>query len=49
MDLQTINWQDVEEKATEYLSQYLQINTTNPPGNEIKGAQFLKNIFIMRA
>lgn len=45
MDIQTINWKDVEEKATTYLSQYLQINTTNPPGNEIKGAQFLKDIF----
>jgi acetylornithine deacetylase/succinyl-diaminopimelate desuccinylase-like protein len=45
VDIQTINWQDVEEKATTYLSQYLQINTTNPPGNEIKGARFLKDIF----
>ena len=45
MDIQIINWHEVEEKATDYLSRYLQINTTNPPGNEIKGAQFLKDIF----
>ncbi len=27
------------------LSRYIQVDTTNPPGNEIKAAQFLKEIF----
>jgi acetylornithine deacetylase/succinyl-diaminopimelate desuccinylase-like protein len=45
MDIQTINWNEVEEKATNYLSRYIQVNTTNPPGNETKGALFLKDIF----
>ncbi len=27
------------------LSRYIQIDTTNPPGNEIKAAQFFKEIF----
>ena len=39
-----INWEDIKQQATGYLSQYLQIDTTNPPGNETKGAQFLKGI-----
>jgi len=39
-----INWEKVKQQATDYLRQYLQIDTTNPPGNEIEGAQFLKRI-----
>ncbi|HOC39466.1 MAG TPA: peptidase M20, partial [Thermodesulfobacteriota bacterium] len=39
-----IDWNAVEKEATEYLSQYLQIDTTNPPGNEIEGARFLKTL-----
>jgi acetylornithine deacetylase/succinyl-diaminopimelate desuccinylase-like protein len=39
-----INWEDVERKATDYLSRYLQIDTTNPPGNEIEGARYLQEI-----
>lgn len=31
-------------EAVELLSQYLQIDTTNPPGNENKGAEFLARI-----
>jgi acetylornithine deacetylase/succinyl-diaminopimelate desuccinylase-like protein len=30
--------------AVEWLRQYLQIDTTNPPGNELKAAQFFKRI-----
>lgn len=45
MDIGNINWNEVEEKATDYLSRYIQVNTTNPPGNETKGALFLKKIF----
>lgn len=39
-----IDWSEVLGQATEYLCQYLQIDTTNPPGNEIMGARFLKEI-----
>lgn len=38
----TIDWNSVEREATGYLSQYLQVDTTNPPGNEIQGARFLQ-------
>jgi acetylornithine deacetylase/succinyl-diaminopimelate desuccinylase-like protein len=34
----------VKHEAVELLSQYLQIDTTNPPGNENKGVEFLAGI-----
>ena len=34
----------MKHKAVELLSQYLQIDTTNPPGNEVKGVDFLTAI-----
>ena len=34
----------MKHEAVELLSQYLQIDTTNPPGNENKGAEFLERI-----
>jgi acetylornithine deacetylase/succinyl-diaminopimelate desuccinylase-like protein len=34
----------VEHEAVALLSQYLQIDTTNPPGNEDKGVEFLAGI-----
>ncbi len=40
----TINWHAVKQEASEYLSTYLQIDTTNPPGNEVEGARFLHEI-----
>ncbi|HZP18466.1 MAG TPA: M20/M25/M40 family metallo-hydrolase [Terriglobales bacterium] len=30
--------------AVKWMQEYLQVNTTNPPGNEIRGAQFFKKI-----
>ena len=39
------NWKVLEDEAVSLLSRYLQIDTTNPPGNEIKAAQFFKEIF----
>jgi acetylornithine deacetylase/succinyl-diaminopimelate desuccinylase-like protein len=35
------NWAEVEEQATEFLSRYIQIDTSNPPGNETAAARFL--------
>ena len=35
----------VAEEAMALLRRYIQIDTTNPPGNEIKAAQFFKEIF----
>jgi acetylornithine deacetylase/succinyl-diaminopimelate desuccinylase-like protein len=39
-----IDWNALALESQRVLSEYLRINTTNPPGNEIKGALFLKNI-----
>jgi acetylornithine deacetylase/succinyl-diaminopimelate desuccinylase-like protein len=40
----TIDWAKVEEEAVELFLQYLRIDTTNPPGNEIAAARFLGEI-----
>lgn len=39
------NWKALEEEAASLLSRYIQVDTTNPPGNEMKAAEFLKEIF----
>lgn len=35
----------IEDEAIALLRRYIQIDTTNPPGNEMKAAQFFKDIF----
>ena len=35
----------IERETVELLRRYVRIDTTNPPGNEIKAAQFFKEIF----
>jgi acetylornithine deacetylase/succinyl-diaminopimelate desuccinylase-like protein len=37
-----VDWTAMQAEAVEALRQYLQINTTNPPGNELASARFLK-------
>ncbi len=39
-----INWEDLQQEAVDLLVQYLRIDTTNPPGNEIKAAEFFAEI-----
>ncbi|MFL5488431.1 MAG: M20/M25/M40 family metallo-hydrolase [Gemmatimonadaceae bacterium] len=39
-----LDWPALEREAQTVLSDYLRVNTTNPPGNEILGARFLKQI-----
>ena len=40
-----INWNAYQDLAVELMQQYLRINTSNPPGNEIATAKFLKESF----
>ncbi len=40
----TLDWKALEAEGVSLLSRYIQIDTTNPPGNEIKAAQFLKQV-----
>ena len=42
MPARPIEWAAMQGEATEVLRQYLRINTTNPPGNELETARFLK-------
>ena len=44
-DQPSLPWKILDDEAVSLLSRYIQIDTTNPPGNEIKAAQFFKEIF----
>lgn len=39
-----IDWDEVQREALDLFIQYLQIDTTNPPGNEIRAAEFFAGI-----
>lgn len=39
-----VDWDGIEREATDLLQTYLRIDTTNPPGGEEAGAQFLAQI-----
>src|SRR5260370_35278295 len=41
----SIDYDQLTKEATDLLSQNIQINTTNPPGNEIAVARLLKEKF----
>ncbi len=43
---QPINWDKVTQEATELLSKYVQLNTTNPPGSELEAARMLREKFL---
>lgn len=40
-----IDWPRYQDMAVELMQQYLRVNTSNPPGNEIEAARFFKKIF----
>src|SRR5437899_9777923 len=37
-------WTDIGREATDLLQQYLRINTTNPPGDEIVAARWMQAV-----
>lgn len=39
-----INWDAIQKESVELFIQYLKLDTTNPPGNEIKAANFFAEI-----
>ena len=39
------HWEKLESQAVEKLSAYIRVDTTNPPGNELRGAQWYGKIF----
>jgi len=40
-----IDWPRYQDMAVDLMQQYLRVNTSNPPGNEIEAAKFFKKIF----
>jgi acetylornithine deacetylase/succinyl-diaminopimelate desuccinylase-like protein/endonuclease/exonuclease/phosphatase family metal-dependent hydrolase len=40
-----IDWPRYQDMAVDLMQQYLRVDTSNPPGNEIEAAKFLKRIF----
>jgi acetylornithine deacetylase/succinyl-diaminopimelate desuccinylase-like protein len=40
-----MDWDALLKEATQYLQEYIRIQTVNPPGNEIEGARFFKKNF----
>jgi acetylornithine deacetylase/succinyl-diaminopimelate desuccinylase-like protein len=40
-----LDWPVYQDMAVDLMRQYLRINTSNPPGNEIETAKFFKSIF----
>jgi acetylornithine deacetylase/succinyl-diaminopimelate desuccinylase-like protein len=41
-----IDWEKLTQEATALLSQYIRIDTTNPPGNELGAARMLREKFL---
>ena len=39
-----VDWPAIQTESVQNLRDYVRINTTNPPGNEIQGARFLKRL-----
>jgi hypothetical protein len=40
-----IDWPRYQDMAVDLMQQYLRIDTSNPPGNEIQTANFFKRYF----
>jgi acetylornithine deacetylase/succinyl-diaminopimelate desuccinylase-like protein len=43
--LQAINWRPYQDRAVKLLQDYIRIDTSNPPGREIKAAKFFQRLF----
>jgi acetylornithine deacetylase/succinyl-diaminopimelate desuccinylase-like protein len=42
---QKIQWEPYQDQAVQLLQEYLRIDTSNPPGNELKAAEFFLRLF----
>src|SRR5450432_2023619 len=38
------DWAALQREGVQLLREYIRVNTTNPPGNELAGARFLKQV-----
>ena len=41
---QSIDWENVGMESVELLQEYIRIDTTNPDGNETRGAEFIGHL-----
>jgi acetylornithine deacetylase/succinyl-diaminopimelate desuccinylase-like protein len=41
----TLNWNAIRDETTHYLQDLIRIDTTNPPGNETRAAEYLASVF----
>lgn len=44
MPARPVDWAALTQETTRVLAEYLRIDTSNPPGNELQGALFLKDV-----
>ena len=42
---EAIAWEKYQDEAVRLLQEYLRIDTSNPPGNEMRAAEFFKRLF----
>ena len=40
----SVDWGRIKEEAAQILSDYIKVDTTNPPGKEMAGARYLQNL-----
>jgi acetylornithine deacetylase/succinyl-diaminopimelate desuccinylase-like protein len=43
--LDAINWENYQRQAVDLMQEYLRIDTSNPPGNELAAAEFFHRLF----
>ncbi len=44
-EISAINWPAYQDEAVRLLQDYIRIDTSNPPGNELRAAEFFKKLF----
>ena len=43
--IQKVHWEPYQDQAVQLLQEYLRVDTSNPPGNELKAAEFFLRLF----
>jgi acetylornithine deacetylase/succinyl-diaminopimelate desuccinylase-like protein len=44
-EISAVNWPAYQDQAVQLLQDYIRIDTSNPPGNELRAADFFKKLF----
>ena len=43
--IENIAWEQYQGQAVHLLQEYIRLDTSNPPGNEVKAAEFFHRLF----